>query len=73
MFRRVCKQITIGAVCIGVGVIVSWAILTSAAQEQANREATALTSKVENARVGQHIKINGHGFLKTSHARSVSK
>ena len=73
MFRKICKKILVGCICIGAGVVVSWSIFTSMAQEQANRESTALAQKINNTRVGQHVTLNGNGFLKTSQAKAMPR
>lgn len=55
--------------CIFIcGLVAGWAFFSATAETQVLREVefSALESKIADAKIGSFVKLQGHGFLKTS-------
>jgi hypothetical protein len=51
-------------ICL-LGMVFTWALMSSIAQEQEQREQAAI-NKIKQAKVGSHLTVAGCGLLKTS-------
>lgn len=62
------KQFLAALLIFALGVVASWAVFSATAeiQEQKEIELAQLEDKIETAKIGSHVKLLGHGFLKTS-------